>query len=113
VTVGLVPLAILMGLATFPWRAVPLLAPGIDRLPPVLRSYIRLVGPAILSALAAVGVMVVLDVERQPTFHVGAEWLAVGICVLAVVLRRGLLVGLVAGTALVAVLRAAGFAALP
>jgi branched-subunit amino acid transport protein len=112
-SVGLVPLAILMGLATFPWRAVPLLAPGIDRLPPVVQAYIRLVGPAILASLAAVSVMVILDLQRRPTFHVGAEWLAVAVCVLAVVLRRGLLVGLILGTVLVAGLRAIGWATLP
>jgi branched-subunit amino acid transport protein len=112
-TMGLLPLAILMGLATFPWRAVPLLAPGIDRLPSIVHAYIRLVGPAILTSLAAVSVMVLLDPERRPTFHVGAEWLAVAVCVLAVALRRGLLVGLVLGTVLIAVLRATGFAAIP
>jgi len=112
-TVGFVPLAVLMGLVTFPWRAVPLLAPGIDRLPPALQAYIRLVGPAILASLAAVSVMVVPDALRHPGFHVGAEWLAVAACVLAVALRRGLLVGLVIGTVLVAALRAMGLAAIP
>ena len=33
-SVVLVPLAFLMGLATYPFRAIPLLAPGFDRLPP-------------------------------------------------------------------------------
>ncbi|HYK94518.1 MAG TPA: AzlD domain-containing protein [Candidatus Dormibacteraeota bacterium] len=106
----LVPLAILMGLVTYPWRAVPLLAPGIHRLPARLQEYLRLVGPAVLAALAAVDTMVVLDPARHPSFHVGPEWLAVGLCVLVVALKRGLLIGLVLAAVLIAVLRATGFA---
>jgi branched-subunit amino acid transport protein len=109
----LVPLALLMGLATYPWRAVPLVAPGLDRLPAALRAYLRLVGPAVLAALAAVSVTVVLDANRHPSLHVGAEWLAVGLCVAVVAARRSLLVGLLLAAGLVAVLRAAGIAALP
>ena len=33
-SLGLIPLAILMWAVTFPARAMPMLAPGIDRLPP-------------------------------------------------------------------------------
>ena len=36
-SVALVWLALLMGAATYPWRVIPLLAPGIDRLPPTVR----------------------------------------------------------------------------
>lgn len=102
----LVPLAILMGLVTYPWRAVPLLAPGINRLPARLQEYLRLVGPAVLAALAGVDTMVVLDAARHPSFHVGPEWIAVGLCVLVVALKRGLLLGLVLAAVLIAVLRA-------
>ena len=109
----LVPLALLMGLATYPWRALPLVAPGIDRLPPPVRAYLGLVGPAVLAALAAVSVTVVLDADRHPSLHVGAEWLAVGLCVAVVAARRGLLVGLLLAAGLVAVLRAADIASLP
>ena len=112
-SVALVPLAILMGLVTYPWRAVPLLAPGINRLPARLQEYLRLVGPAVLAALAAVDTMVVLDAARHPSFHVGPEWIAVGLCALVVALKRGLLIGLVLAAVLIAVLRATGFAALP
>jgi branched-subunit amino acid transport protein len=111
--VDLVPLALLMGLATYPWRAVPLLAPGFDRLAPPIQAYLRLVGPAMLGALAAVSVSVVLDAERRPSLHVGIEWLAVAACVLVVVARRGLLTGLLVAAGLVAVLRAMGLAPLP
>ena len=112
-SVVLVPLAVLMGLATYPFRAVPLLAPGMHRLPARVRLYLRLVGPAVLAALAAVDTMVILDVARRPAFHVGAEWLAVAVCIAVVALRRSLLIGLVLAAALIAVLRASGFAAVP
>ena len=111
--VDLVPLAILMGLATYPWRALPLLAPGIDRLAPPIREYLRLVGPAMLGALAAVSVSVVLDADRRPSLHIGVEWLAVAVCILVVASRRGLLTGLLVAAGLVAVLRAMGLAPLP
>jgi branched-subunit amino acid transport protein len=113
VSTALIPLAILMGLVTYPWRAIPLLAPGIHRLPPIVQAYIRLVGPAILASLAAVNTMVVLDLARHPSFHVGVEWLAVGLCALVVAARRGLLAGLILAAVLVAVLRASGIAPLP
>lgn len=102
----LVWLAVLMGAVTYPWRAVPLLAPGMHRLPGRARDYIRLVGPAALASLAAVNVMVAIGTERQPSFHVGIEWLAVGACVVLVAARRGLLVGLIAAAAIAAILRA-------
>ncbi|HEX3265364.1 MAG TPA: AzlD domain-containing protein [Candidatus Limnocylindrales bacterium] len=105
----LVPLAVLMGLATYPFRAVPLLLPGFDRLPAAIRLYLRLVGPAVLAALAAVDT-VVKDAEGRPALHVGIEWLAVGLCIAIVALRRSLLIGLVAAAALVAIARATGFA---
>src|SRR5690349_12883428 len=109
----LVPLAFLMGLATYPFRAIPLLAPGFDRLPERLRLYLRLVGPAVLAALAAVDTVVLKNQEGRPTFHIGIEWLAVGLCIGIVGMRRSLLIGLVAAAALVAVARASGFAAIP
>jgi branched-subunit amino acid transport protein len=112
-SVALVPLAILMGLVTYPWRAVPLLAPGMHRLPALVQDYLRLVGPAVLAALAAVDTMVVLDAQRRASFHVGFEWLAVGLCVAIVALRRNLLLGLIVAAGLIAVLRATGTAGLP
>ena len=109
-SVVLVPLAVLMGLATYPWRAVPLLAPGMHRLPERLQLYLRLVGPAVLAAIAAVDTMVILDASRHPSFHIGAEWIAVGLCIALVAMRKSLLVGLVLAAALIAVLRATGYA---
>jgi branched-subunit amino acid transport protein len=109
---ALVPLALLMGLATYPWRAVPLLVPGIHRLPAGAQLYLRLVGPSVLATLAAVSVTVSLDAARHPSFHVGWEWLAVAVCVAIVALRRNLFVGLILGAAVIAALRAAGLAPL-
>lgn len=107
----LVPLAFLMGLATYPFRAIPLLAPGFDRLPEGVRLYLRLVGPAVLAALAAVNTVVAKGPDGVPTFHIGIEWLAVGLCIAVVAARRSLLIGLVLAAALVAAARATGFAA--
>jgi branched-subunit amino acid transport protein len=113
-SVDLVGLAILMGLATYPSRALPLLAPGIERLPRWALDYLRLVGPAILAALAAVNVTVVTDgALGAPRFHLGVEWLAVLACLAIVAWRRNLLLGLIVAVGLVAVARAAGLAALP
>jgi branched-subunit amino acid transport protein len=113
VSIDLVPLAFLMGLATYPWRAAPLLAPGLDRLPEPVKAYLRLVGPAILAALAAVSVAVRVDPQRHTSFAIGAEWIAVGLCVAIVAARRSLLVGLVLAAGLVALLRANGLAPHP
>ena len=61
----LIPLAVLMGLVTYPFRAVPLLAPGFERLPERARLYLRLVGPSVLAALAAVNTMVIKTEDGQ------------------------------------------------
>jgi len=107
---GLVPLALLMAAVTYPWRAVPLLSPAIHRLPPLVRDYLRLVGPAMLATLAAVTLAVMVDATRtQRSFHFGVEWLAVGVCVAVAAMRRSLLIGLVAAIAIVAVARGLGW----
>ena len=106
---ALVVLAAIMFVATYPSRALPLLAPGFERLPRPVFAYLRLVGPAILAALAAVNVMVVTT-DGRPSFHVGIEWLAVVVCLALTVWRRNLLIGLVAAVALTAFSRASGLA---
>ena len=45
-SLGLIPLVFLMWAVTYPARAVPMLAPGIERLPPRAIAYLRLAGPA-------------------------------------------------------------------
>jgi branched-subunit amino acid transport protein len=108
---GLIPLALLMAAVTYPWRAVPLLSPAMQRMPAVVRDYLRLVGPAMLATLAAVNVAVVNNASRtERSFHFGIEWLAVGVCVAVVAARRSLLIGLIAAIVLVAVARGLGFA---
>lgn len=109
----LVPLAVFMGLVTYPFRAIPLLAPGFERLPPRAKLYLRLVGPAVLAALAAVNTMVVKARDQPPAFHLGWEWLAVGLCVAIVGMRRSLLIGLVLAAATMSILRTLGIAPLP
>lgn len=105
----LILLAALMAAVTFPSRALPLLVPGIDRLPRRALEYLQLVGPAVLAALAAVNVMVVTP-DGRPIFHIGIEWLAVIVAIALTAWRRNLLYGLAAGVALVAVARYLGWA---
>jgi branched-subunit amino acid transport protein len=113
VSVELVELALLMGLVTYPSRALPLLAPGMERLPAPALEYLRLVGPAVLAGLAAVHTVVVVDDAGIPAFHVGFEWVAVAVCAGLTLWRRNLLIGLIGAVVLVAVARALGLADLP
>ena len=109
----LVLLAVLMFAVTYPTRALGLLTPGLERLPRRAFDYLQLVGPAVLTAIAAVNVMVVTDEAGTPAFHVGVEWLAVLACLAITAWRKNLLLGLVVAVALVAIARATGLAALP
>jgi branched-subunit amino acid transport protein len=104
-TTDLVLLAVLMGLVTYPSRALPLLAPGFQRFPPLVDRYLRLVGPAMLASLAAVGV---LFAAEEPGISVGIELIAVLACVLLVAWRGSLLIGLIVAVVLVALGRAVG-----
>jgi branched-subunit amino acid transport protein len=106
----LVLLAILMAAVTYPSRALPLLAPGIERLPASALLYLRLVGPAVLASLAAVNTLVAGDQDGPWGLHLGVETVAVLACVGLVAWRRNLFLGLVAAVVLVAVLRLAGTA---
>jgi branched-subunit amino acid transport protein len=108
-SLGLIPLAILMWGATYPARALPMLAPGIERLPPRAVAYLRLAGPAALAALAAVNCL--LTVDSPPNLALGVAPLAVGICVVIVWRTRLLLIGVGAAVVLVAITRALGVAA--
>jgi len=109
VTVALVPLAFLMWAMTYPSRALPMLAPGIERLPAWAVTYLRLAGPAALAALAAVNCL--LTADKPPHLLVGVEPVAVGICVLVVARTRLLLPGVTAAVVVVAVVRALGIGA--
>jgi len=109
VSTDLVLLALLMAAVTYPSRAVPLLAPGVERLPPVVLAYLRLVGPAVLGAIAAVEVLV-RPAGDGFALAVGWEAVAVLACAAIVAWRRNLALGLLVAVALIALLRAAGIA---
>ena len=102
-----VPLAIIMFAFTYPSRAVGLLAPAIERLPRGVLDYLQLVGPAVLSALAAVDIMVGVE-NGVSAFTIGLPWLSVGACLLLVAWRRNLFVGLVAAVLIAVLGRAVG-----
>ena len=108
----LVLLAVLMFAVTYPSRAAGLLAPGMDRLPKIALDYLQLVGPAVLTAIAAVGVLVLVDPSGTPTLRVGVEALAVTACLGVVAWRRNLLLGLLVAVVIVAVARAVGVTSL-
>ncbi len=107
-TLPLAVLWLLMWVVTYPSRAIPLLAPGIERLPPRALLYLRLVGPAVLASIAATTVFVGTGANGQPALHVGPEILGVLLCMGIVRWRRNLLLGLLAAVVLVSVLRAVG-----
>jgi branched-subunit amino acid transport protein len=110
VSVELVGLAFLMAAVTYPSRALPLLAPGIERLPPVALTYLRFVGPSVLAALAATNTVLATDAAGHTGVHVGVAWPAVALAVVLVAWRRNLLLGIVAAVLLVALARALGLA---
>jgi branched-subunit amino acid transport protein len=107
-SVELVGLALLMAAVTYPARAIPLLLPGFDRLPRVVDEYLRLIGPGVLAALAAVSVLVVVDADGSDRLEAGIELVAVLVCIGLVAWRRSLLPGLLLAVGLVAVARALG-----
>ena len=102
----LVLLAVLMGAVTYPARALPLLAPGVERLPPPALEYLRLVGPGVLAALAAVNVLVVTGPDGLPTPRVGIELVAVGAGIVVARWRHSVFLGIVVAVAIVALARA-------
>jgi branched-subunit amino acid transport protein len=102
-----VPLALIMLAFTYPSRAIGLLNPAIERLPEPALDYLQLVGPAVLTALAAVDLMVGVE-NGESFFKIGLPWISVGVCMLLVVWRRNLFVGLAAAVAIAVVGRALG-----
>jgi branched-subunit amino acid transport protein len=110
VSLELVALAVLMGAVTWPSRALPLLAPGLDRLPPAVREWLAILGPATLASLAAVSTLVVTDPSGAVRLTLGVEALAVLSCVAIVAWRRNLLLGLLGAVVFVAVARLTGLA---
>ena len=105
-SVQLVGLALLMAAVTYPFRAIPLFLPTRDRLPPIVLRYLRLVGPAILAALAAGNTAFAQDAAGHNVFHVGIEWIGVGVAVALIAWRGSVFLGIVAAALVVAVGRA-------
>jgi branched-subunit amino acid transport protein len=108
VSTQLVLLALLMLAVTYPSRAVPLLVPGIERLPSRALLYLRLVGPAVLASLAAANTLVVEAPDGSQAFHFGIEGVGVVACLAITAWRRNLFLGLLVGVGLVAGARALG-----
>ena len=102
----LVLLALPMAAVTYAARALPLLAPGVERLPPIALDYLRLVAPASLAAVAAVNVLISVDAGGATRVHVGIELVAVLVAIAVVSRTRSLLVGLLLAMLLVAAARA-------
>ncbi len=109
-SVELVGLAVLMFAVTYPARAIPLLVPRFENLPPRALEYLRLVGPAVLGAIAASEVLLGEGADGQSALTIGPEVLAVLACAAVVAWRRNLALGLLVAVVLIAVLRAAGIA---
>jgi branched-subunit amino acid transport protein len=110
VSVELVGLAVLIFAVTYPARAIPLLVPRFEQLPPRALEYLRLVGPAVLGGIAAVEVVIDVGPGGNPVVAVGPEALAVVVCAGIVAWRRNLLLGLFVAIVLFAALSAAGIA---
>jgi branched-subunit amino acid transport protein len=108
VSTELVLLALLMGAVTYPSRALPLLVPGVERLPAPALAYLRLVGPAVLASLAAANTFVVAAPDGAVHLQLGVEALAVLACLGLSAWRRNLFIGLLVAVAIVAIARAAG-----
>jgi branched-subunit amino acid transport protein len=106
--VSLVGLALLMFAVTYPSRAIPLLAPAFEHLPPRALEYLRLVGPAVLGAIAASQVLLTTGAGGHPAFHVGIDAAAVLACAALVAWRRNLFLGLLVAVVAAAVARAVG-----
>jgi branched-subunit amino acid transport protein len=104
-SVELVTLALLMAAVTYPSRSIPLLLSRTDRLPHLVDEYLRLIGPGVLAALAALSVLVVVDTDGSARLEAGIELVAVLVCIGVVVRRRSLLPGLLLAVAIVAVAR--------
>jgi branched-subunit amino acid transport protein len=98
---GILPLVIAAAAGTFAARAVPLFAPGVDRLPPIALAYLRMIGPAALGGIAAKEIFL-----RDGVPNVGPEAAAVIAGALTVRLRGSLAIAMVVSVAVVLALRA-------
>ncbi len=104
--IALLPVTLIMWAVTYPSRALPMLAPGLERLPKWAVTYLRLAGPAALAALAATGSLLTSD--SPPHLQLGVMPLGVALCVVLVWRTKFLLIGVAGAVVLVAVAYAAG-----
>ena len=109
-SIELVGLAVLMFAVTYPARAIPLLVPRFEHLPPRALEYLRLVGPAVLGAIAASEVLIGEGPDGSPVLALSWEAVAVVACAAIVAWRRNLALGLFVAVVLIAGLRAIGVA---
>jgi len=109
-SLALVPLALLMWAVTYPSRALPLFAPHLERLPHWLRNYLRLIAPAVLSALAATNAFVLVTGGHHARLDIGLNALGVFVCIALAAWRRNLFIGLVGAVAFVGIAHACGLA---
>lgn len=94
-----------MGLATYALRAGPLLVAVPAGMLRRANPYLRLVAPAVLSALAAIATLVVVD-GGQAQVRLSVDVAAVVLGVLVVARRGNLALGIIAGVACAALGRA-------
>ena len=110
-SVELVGLAVLMFAVTYPARAIPLLVPRFEHLPPRaarVPAAGRPRGPR--RDRRAVEVLIDEGPAGRPVLTVGPEALAVVACAAIVAWRRNLALGLLVAVTLTALMRAAGIA---
>jgi branched-subunit amino acid transport protein len=110
VSTDLVLLAILMGAVTYPSRALPLLAPGMERLPAKALLYLRLVGPAVLASIAASETLVRTAPDGTRSIQPDIVLVGVIACIVLVAWKRNLFLGLVPAVLIVAIARFLGIA---
>ncbi len=107
-SIGLVGLALLMAGVTYPARAIPLLVPAFERLPPRALEYLRLVGPAVLGSIAASQALLATGADGHPAVHIGIEPVAVLACAGLMAWRKNLFMGLLVAVVMTAGARAIG-----
>ena len=93
-----------MAVVTYAMRALPLLLPGINRLPRGALAYLKLMAPTTLGALAATATVV-----PGGTWRLGIEAVAVAVSAAIIAWRGSLLAGILLAVAGVAAARALGW----
>ena len=106
---GVLGIVLAMYAVTYPSRAIALLRPSWIRPSAGAQRVLRLLGPAVLVALAARAALHPGDGDASVT-QVAAMVVATIVCAVLVARGRSLVIGLVAAMAIVAVARSVGAA---